>query len=543
MSEQNNSASPDTTENQSQTPQDADNAATQTAPVAVQAPAGDSQTLSTINQATSLAFDVRTNGITVNGATKLEDVFIDIVDCKRSNKEHPRYPLNDIGISALFADAFRGELRYIPERDKWYRYDGKKWVKDNGTAMEYAKALVEELKFLADTLLTSDNVGESIRKVINKWQTHRARVTILQDAATIYPISMEEFDKNPFILNCLNGTLNMITGDFTPHNADDLLSKMANVVYDPAADCPRWRQHIFEVMQGDAEKATFLQQALGYALTGATNFECFFLLYGATSRNGKGVTMETFKTLMGDYGKSAKPETISQKDKANGSAASEDIARLAGARFINISEPDKKMVLSSALVKTLTGNDTITARYLYENSFEFKPGFKLFINTNHLPTITDSTVFKSGRIKIITFDRHFEDWEQDKGLKGTFAQPQNLSGILNWCLNGLWSLYNGGFIQSSAVTSAVSQYEQSSDKMACFIDDELEANPGSEVTTMSAYERYCQWCNSNGYKYGSQATFKKDMAPYAEIKRKRPAGQPNGNALWMILGYNFKTGA
>lgn len=116
--------------------------------------------------------------------------------------------------------------------------------------------------------------------------------------------------------------------------------------------------------------------------------------------------METFMRLMGDYGKTAKPDTIAQKQTVNGSGPSEDIARLVGVRFVNIPEPDKKLVLSAALVKTLTGNDTVTARFLNENSFEYRPQFKLFINTNHLPTVTDVTLFSSGRAKIIPFERH-----------------------------------------------------------------------------------------------------------------------------------------
>ena len=146
-----------------------------------------------------------------------------------------------------------------------------------------------------------------------------------------------------------------------------------------------------------------------------------------------------------------------QKQTVNSSGPSEDIARLAGARVVNISEPDKKMVLSAALVKTLTGNDKITARFLNENSFEFYPQFKFFINTNHLPKVTDVTVFSSGRVKVIPFERHFSEAEQDKGLKKKLAQVGNLSGILNWCLDGLRLAQETGFDPPSAVLAATAQ--------------------------------------------------------------------------------------
>ena len=115
---------------------------------------------------------------------------------------------------------------------------------------------------------------------------------------------------------------------------------------------------------------------------------------------------------------------------------SEDVARLAGVRFVNISEPDRSLRLDAALVKTMTGNDTMNARFLHENSFDFKPQFKLYINTNYRPAISDLTLFSSDRVIIVTFDRHFGEKEQDKNLKELFAMPNSQSAILNWLLDG-----------------------------------------------------------------------------------------------------------
>ena len=102
----------------------------------------------------------------------------------------------------------------------------------------------------------------------------------------------------------------------------------------------------------------------------------------------------------------------------------------------------------------MTGNDTINARYLNENSFDFVPVFKIFINTNYLPNVNDMTLFQSGRLKIIPFNRHFEEGEQDQGLKGQFAQPENLSGIFNWCLEGYRKFCQRGLETPDAVKKA-----------------------------------------------------------------------------------------
>lgn len=475
------------------------------------------------------------------GDRSMLDCFGEATDCFVLGGTHARYALNSIGISNMFADAYQEELRCVEGRNVWYCFDGTRWRENNGAAMEKCKLFVQIIAALVRFASQSDSERyKPVRKMAQKWLERSGREQLLKDAATVHAISMSDFDKDPFLLNCRNGTLNMRTGDFRPHDPKNLLTKMANVNFDPNAYCDRWSQHINEVMMGDPDKVLFLQQALGYALTGACNYECFFILYGPTSRNGKSVTMETFATLMGDYARAARPDTIAQKRSANGSGPSDDIARLAGARFINISEPEKQMVLSSALVKTLTGNDTITARFLHENSFDFKLQGKLFINTNHLPRVTDATVFRSERVKVLPFERHFEEHEQDKGLKGQFAQPQNLSGILNWCLQGLYSLYQGGFVDCPSIKLATEEYKLNSDKVSLFIEDTLEESPGSELFTETVFEAYKKWCENNGHHCGAQRTFKQDMAAHAKIVRKRPTGQPGVNARSMILGFKFK---
>ena len=248
--------------------------------------------------------------------------------------------------------------------------------------------------------------------------------------------------------------------------------------------------------------------------------------------------METFLRLMGDYGKTARPETIGTRFQQNSNAPSEDIARLNGARFVNISEPDKKLTLSAALVKSLTGNDTITARFLHENSFEYRPQFKMFINTNYLPQITDLTLFSSGRIKTIPFERHFEEREQDRSLKETFAKPESLSGILNWCIEGLRMLEAEGFSEPQAVRAATAEYEHNSDKMALFMEECLEAAPAAMERTSQVYSVYQGWCNENGFHAENVRNFRSLLAGYATVERRRP--YLGGEKTTVLVGYRIR---
>ena len=405
--------------------------------------------------------------------------------------------------------------------------------------MKLCKKLANKLMLYALSIKDEDTRKLYI-DYAKKWQTRRTREIILRDAQDIHPILMKEFDKDIYLLNCQNGTLNLKDGSFYPHRASDYITKIAGVKYDPDAKCERWEKFISEIMSGDTEKAEFLQKSLGYALTGDTRYETMFILFGATTRNGKGTSMETFLRICGDYGKTCRPETIGMKTNNSSCAPSEDVARLAGARFVNISEPDKKLTLSAALLKTLTGNDTINARFLHENSFDFKPQFKIFTNTNHLPLVTDLTLLTSGRVKIIPFERHFEELEQDKGLKAEFSKEENLSGILNWVLEGYRKLQQTGFDVPKSVQNATLSYHKENDKVGQFIDECLEPNGNCEERTSSIYGAYQNWCRDNGYYPENVRNFKAALSNIGTIVRKRPRG--TGEKTTLLIGYKLLRG-
>ncbi len=465
-----------------------------------------------------------------------------------------RYADGDIGNGCLFADFYRDAARFVHERGCWYVYDGRAWRADPGglRAMELCKALAALLTLLAERLERADQ-RDACMKRARRWHSRRTRETILKDAAGVNCLRMADFDRDPWLLNCENGTLDLRTRAFREHRPGDFMTLVAGAAYDPQARCERWERFIQEIMgkpeTGDwvrdaeagadaFEKGEYLQKALGYALTGDTRHECLFILYGATTRNGKGTAMETFLRLMGDYGRTARPETIGARFLPNASGPSEDLARLNGARFVNISEPDKKLTLSAALVKSLTGNDTVTARFLHENSFEFRPGFKMFINTNYLPQVTDMTLFASGRVKTIPFDRHFEEAEQDRGLKDLFARPENLSGILNWCLDGLKSLQTGGFDEPESVRAATGEYARNSDKLTLFIDECLERMPGILTRLSEIYRCYQLWCQDNGYYPENARNFKGQLAGRNRVERQRPT--TGGSVTTVLADYRVR---
>ena len=454
---------------------------------------------------------------------------------------NPRYQRDEIGIGYAFADYFKPIARFDRERGIWYVFDGKVWQPDeNALAVaELAKRLADRLYTFALQIKDEDTRNRYIKRV-QKLQMRKNRRTMIEDAKSVYPVPHSIFDRNTDLFNCQNGTLNLTTGEFKAHDPADFLTLMSGITYNPDATCDRWISFISEVMCSDADLAAYLQKALGYALTGDTSLECLFILYGATSRNGKGTTMETFLRIMGDYGKTSNPEMLSTKfGNTNASGPSEEIARLAGVRFVNISEPEKKITFNAALVKRMTGNDTLNARFLHENSFDFKPNFKIFINTNYKPSVSDMTLFYSNRLKLIPFKRHFEEHEQDKGLKNFFSEPANLSAIFNWCYEGYRLFRASDLADPAAVVSATKEYQEESDRIGQFVDAWLEEGEAYEVRTSAAYKLYGEWCDKYGYRKENSTNFNNAIQRFFPIVRKRPSDGSGAQKTTMLVGCRF----
>lgn len=448
-----------------------------------------------------------------------------------------RYAQNDIGMSELFSDVYQSQLRYNVTSRQWCYFNGKVWKEDTGAMItlqkmkELSKALI-----VYGSSITDDSRRGHFVKFVNQLGNYNVRDKVVKDSRTRSYIEQNDFDKNKDLFNCKNGTLNLRTFEFTQHNPNDLLSKISNVVYDPKKSCSTFTKFVNEIMQNNENKVNFLQTIFGYSLTSDTSQETCFILYGPSSRNGKSTLMDTISYMLGDYATTTMPETLSQKKNKDSTKASSDIARLDGCRLLNISEPPQQMIIDSALLKTLLGKDKISARYMYKEFFEFYPMFKVFINTNYLPTIDDNTVFDSGRVNVITFDRHFSANEQDKNLKNKLKNQDEISGIFNWCLEGLKTYRKEGLEIPEEVENATSMYELSNDKFNQFLLQEL-VESDDNVTLHDFYYRYCQWCKKNNVPGQSKKEIKEKLIKrnmFAEQARVERVTRQN-----VIIGYKL----
>lgn len=449
-----------------------------------------------------------------------------------------RYAYNDIGMSELFADMFKSQLRYNVTAKEWFYFNGKVWKEDIGAiiALQKMKELSKVLIAYASTI-TDETTRTNFVNHVNKLGKLKPRETIIKDSRDKMNIKQTDFDKDTDLFNCQNGTFNLKTGEFTQHNPDDLLSKISNVVYNPKAKCLQFDEFINQIMRSNKNKINYLQKAFGYSLTTDTSLETCFIFLGKTTRNGKGTLIKTLLHMFGDYGNSSQPEVLSQNKNKDSSRPSGDIARLSECRFLSISEPSKHLTIDSALLKTLIGRDKITARHLKQSEFEFDPMFKLFINCNYLPIINDETVFESDRINVITFDKHFEEDERDLHLKDKLQAEDEISGIFNWCLDGLKRFRKEKLIAPEEVVVATAEYKKSNDKFQIFFDEQL-IKSHKNTTLADIYARYKEWCEENGFTPQSKRIIKQKLeAKGIFIERGTVDSVTRSN---VVVGYELK---
>lgn len=465
---------------------------------------------------------------------------------------NPRYRRDDLGAGYLLADFLRSFARPVPERKGWKVYDGRRWIKDVGgkTVEAAAKDLCRAIGVYASLDLTDEDM-QTYLKWATRWATASNRRIYVQEATSVYPVSESDFDRDPWLLNLNNGTLDLHTMELKEHNPDDLLTQLSPVDYNPSAACPRWDRFIAEIMEPaeteadgqerekvQADKAAFLQKYLGYCLCGSTAAEAFAVLYGPTSRNGKSVCVETVQAILGSYAKTVNADTLMLSKSRDGSGPSEDIARLAGVRMASVGEIQQGSKLDASRVKSLTGGDTINARFLGENSFEFTPQFKLLLHSNHLPICSDMSVFDSGRALVIPFSRHFSPNEQDRNLKREFRKPENQSAILNWLIQGLTEYLKDGLTPPPAVVNATRDYRKDGDRTSRFLEEAMLQDGAEVERTALVYAAYRLWCRENGQFAESSRNFLRSLdRAGVQVERKRP--KVGEEKTTVLVGYRL----
>jgi putative DNA primase/helicase len=385
------------------------------------------------------------------------------------------------------------DIRYNAAWKKWVVWNGTHWETDEG-ALIHEKGL-ETVRNIYDEVLKTDDWRErmEIEKYAMLSESMRRRKAFVEAASVIKALNItsDDLDPNPWLLNVKNGTIDVTTGEFREHRQEDMITKIAHVEYNPQADCPLWKQFIREIMDYKADVITFVQTVAGWALTGDTSEQTMFILFGSGA-NGKSTFLNTIMYLLGDYAIATPTETFMRK---NGDQNTNDIARLRGTRFVTTTEAEQGRRLSEPLIKKITGNDAMTARFLYGEYFNFMPTFKIFMATNHMPVIkgTDYGIWR--RIKLIPFTTRIPEEKQDKHLE--LKLREEASGILNWLLEGTarWKLER--LKAPPAILNATDEYRGEMDVIGNFLKERCVQNPGVSIRIRELFKAYQDWCEEN----------------------------------------------
>ena len=345
------------------------------------------------------------------------------------------------------------------------------------------------------------------------------RDRILKDATGELRITATQFDANPYLINCLNGTYDLSDFTFREPKWDDFLTMQTNFRHTISRDirCERWEKFIEEVTEGNKDKADFLQRALGYSMLGMSNEECMFILHGKTTRNGKSTLLNTIEYMLGDYSKVVPVGMICKGDRQkDAEAASPTLAGLKGKRFVTMSESNEYGKMDEEKIKQLTGGEEISARALYQSAITFKPQFTLWLSCNDLPLVTDKSLFASERIKVIEFNRHFSPQEQDTHLKDELTTMEAMSGIFMWLVRGYIRYKEHGLTMSEELTQVVRNYERDNDLVLQFLENRCVQSEEANIKAKDLYNAYKLWAKSEGAFILSARKFNAEMERHPE---------------------------
>jgi len=433
----------------------------------------------------------------------------------------------DLGNARRFLIAYGPDLHYCHPLQRWFVWDGTSWKEDQtGEVVARAKATVRAMYAEAASEGDDRRRQELARHALKSEaaQKIRAMVELLKTEPGI-PVLPGELDRDPWLLNCQNGTLDLRTGELRPHDRRDLITKLAPVAYDPNATCPEWLSFLDRITGGRADLVTYLQRVVGYSLTGLTDERVLFILYGSGA-NGKSTFLETIALLLGDYAMRTTTETLLARDREG---VPNDVARLRGARFVYASEAEEGRRLAEAKIKDVTGGDKIPARFLYGEWFEFCPEFKLFLATNHRPTIrgTDEGIWD--RIRLIPFDVRIPESERIPRRELMDRFKSELPGIFAWAVRGCLEWQEHGLGMPTEVAQATGAYRAEMDVLAQFLDECCIVNPLGKAKAGDLYGAYVDWCEANGERPLAQRNFGMRLTERGFEQRRG-----TGGARWWV---------
>jgi putative DNA primase/helicase len=400
------------------------------------------------------------------------------------------YELSDLGNAERFIDQHGRRVRWCPDRKMFLVWDGKRWCWDEADeVVKLAQRTARSIYREAEATTDAEKQRAVAKFALASQNTNRINGMLAQ-AKPHLAVRLGELDADRDLFNVQNGTLDLRTGERKDHDPTDLITKISPASYDWDASAPRFEQFLEETLV-DEDVIEFVQRFAGYSLSGDTRERVMAILYGG-GKNGKTTLVELLTDVLGDYAQGTDVETILSRKHAG---VGNDVAALKGARFVPTSEVEKGRRLAEGKVKALTGRDTITARFLFCEPFNFRSEFKLWLSTNNKPEIkgTDDAIWD--RIRLVPFEQRFVGEAQDRSLPDELRKE--IDGVLAWAVEGCLKWRKEGLTDVAKITEATEAYRAEQDIIAAFIEECCVVHEAATVKFSTLHELYKEWCASN----------------------------------------------
>ena len=436
---------------------------------------------------------------------------VEAIKLKPVPEPFPEFNTTDIGNGERLAHYHGEDIRYCHPQRKWYLWNGRRWKPDDsGEIKRLAKDVVKWIYREAGRCEDEERrkaIADHARKSESNFRI-KAMIEMANSELGI-PVTPDQLDVSMWLLNCQNGTLDLRTGELLPHSREHLITKITLVEYDQYAKLPLWDEFLRTATDDNEELIAFLQRAVGYSLTGNTGEEKLFFVHGPEAA-GKSTFVESVKAMIGDYAITADFETFLQRREVG--TARNDVAALAGARLVASIEVDEGKRLAEGLIKILTGGDTVRARFLYQESFEFLPQFKLWLCANHEPQIRAEDGAMWRRVLKLPFEHSIPRADRDPQVKATLKNPE-IAGpaILAWAVEGCLRWQEYGLDIPPVVEKATDKYRADMDVIGAFVEECCIIDRNAFCLKKDLYETYVGWCRDSGVDTISKPKFGKRL--------------------------------
>ena len=443
----------------------------------------------------------------------------------------PLDSFGDMRNAKAFAYKWRGQLVCVTTREKWLQWHDQKWqLCEKDEHIAHAKQCCSDILASASAVFSADQ-EKGKRLVADAMAAHNLpKINAMLKLAVSEPemaVTDRELDADPMLLGVQNGVVDLRRGHLLFNQPEMRVTRYCGAEFVEDAPSPRWVRFLDQIFQGDTQTIETVQRLLGYTLTGLVTEEILVICIGYGS-NGKSVFSNVISRIMGGYSRTAPPSLLTVR-RSDDASPRNDLAALAGARYVSISELQAGDRLDEQVVKLLAGREPISARFLHKEFFEFLPTFTAWLRTNHKPIITGEDHGIWRRMVLLPFSRTFTDDEKDPFLEDKLMDESD--GILQWMLEGARMYLNDGALKlSPRIKAEVARYRSDSDMLGEFLTDRTTLCATGKVSQVNLYSVWRMWCEESGVRPGSKKTFTQRLA-----ERGYPEGRSNGARFYVGL--------